>query len=303
MGKRIAILLLLAPGPALAQGAVSALVSTQSQTDLANRADCANIATTSFWSWTSSSTATVNTGDAYRLAAYNTGCSTTVPNLGASNTVYNTDITATGTTQSFNGVLVTNMATAGGVTSCAGANDIQINICVYLIPGATSIGNGVTAALVSQGTFTYQLAIPPAPVISNVSPNNGSLTVSVTAGTTDANHTATTGVTYTVTCTPASGTGTSGSGTGNAGNITCGGLTNNVSYTVTAIGDSAAGNVGPVSDTYPAGQNTTPLPFESFWQIYKDAGGVETGGCGAGGAGALAPVAALAVLLLRRRRS
>ncbi len=298
MGKRIAILLLLAPGAASAQGTLAAQVASR-PANVANRSDCTSINNvTSTWTWTSSTAPVVGT-DNYLLAANSTTCSTTVPTLGSTSLVWNADILSTGQTQSFSQVLVATMATAGGVSDCAAANDTTIYICVYLVSSsATSITNPV-----AQTTFNFQLAIPPPPVINSVSPNDSSLTVSVSPGTTDTLHNATTGVTYTVTCTPASGTGSTGTGTGSAGNITCGGLTNNVSYTVTAIGSSAAGNPGPVSNTFPAGQDTTPLPFESFWQVYKDAGGVETGGCGSGGTAALAPVgAALALLALRRRR-
>ena len=299
MGRRLAPLLLLVPGIALGQGAVTALTSTQSQSDLANRSDCASTSASATWNWTSS--VTPATGNTYRLAAYaapsgsSGGCQTSAPALGTTNAVINSDQTATGVTGSYSPVSLNLMATAGGVTSCTGAFDVEIALCVYIMPAGT---------LVSQGTFTFQLAIPPAPIINSVSPNDGSLTVNVSPGTTNANETATTGVTYTVTCAPASGSGGSGSGTGNAGNITCGGLTDGVQYTVTATGVSAAGNQGPVSATWPAGQDTTPLPFQSFWQIYKGANGVEAGGCGAGGIGALAPFGALlALLALRRRRS
>lgn len=297
MGRRIAILLLLAPEVALGQGAVTALVSTQTTAGIANRTDCASTTTSVTWNWTASGITTINSGDLYRLAAYNSACSTTtVPTAGSSNTVA-PDLAATGLSQSTNSVFVSSMASAGGVTNCSGPNDMSIYLCVYYVPASG------TPSLVSTGNFNFQLAIPPEPTINSVSPNDSSLTVNISPGTTDANHTATASISYTVTCAPESGSGGTSTGSGAAGNITCGGLTNFVVYNVTAYATSQAGNQGPTSATYPPGQATTPLPFEDFWQVYKGAGGVEQGGCGTGGSGALLPAGALATLwALRRRR-
>jgi uncharacterized protein (TIGR03382 family) len=125
--------------------------------------------------------------------------------------------------------------------------------------------------------------------------------VNVVAGTVTATETATRSVTFTVTCTPAAGGSAVTGGPGNSGTIVCSGLTNGTSYTATATGLSAAGNPGPVSDV--AGP-ATPLPFSGFWELYKSDGGVETGGCGTGGAGVFAPaLALLGFLAARRRRS
>jgi uncharacterized protein (TIGR03382 family) len=124
--------------------------------------------------------------------------------------------------------------------------------------------------------------------------------VAVTPGTKTATEQADTGITYTVSCSaPGATTSTA---TGNAGNIVCGGLTNGVSYSISATGISAAGNPGVSAASWPAGADTTPLPFEDFWTTYKSRGGIEQGGCGTGGAGALAPALALVALLAARRR-
>jgi MYXO-CTERM domain-containing protein len=75
-------------------------------------------------------------------------------------------------------------------------------------------------------------------------------------------------------------------------------------YTVTAQGFSQAGNAGFASAAAGPDASTTPLPFLNFWQVYKADGGVETGGCSTGQAGALAPaLALLGLLAVRRRRS
>ena len=297
MLRRALLLSLLVPGFALGQNAITGTVTAtvtvratagQPTATQANRADCASA--TSEATWIIAATGgTISTGDRWRLAtASSTGCATTVP------TTFIRDVLATGLNQSIPGVFVSAMASGGGVGSCTQANDVQVALCAYYLPG----GLVPTNVQVAAGTFTYQLAIPPAPNITGVSPGDSQLSVSVTPGTTTANETATTGVTYTVTCTPPAG-GTGVSVVGNAGNIVCSGLVNGVAYTVSAAGSSAAGNGGA---TVTATGSFTPLPFLNFWDVYKADGGVEQGGCGTGGAGALAPALALLGLLAARRR-
>jgi hypothetical protein len=299
MLRRATLLLLLLPATALGQvtgGTVTALVTTQGITGQANRADCSSATTTATWNVIATGTQQ-NASDKWRIAtgSGNT-CSSTVPTAIGSSGGYVQDVAMSSTTQSITGVLVGTMATVGGV-SCTGPSDQAVGLCVYWLPAGSTTG----AVLVS-GTFNFQTAIPPAPVINGVTPGDSQLTVSVSPGTATTTETATTGVTYTVTCS-ASGATTS-TGTGNAGNIVCGNLTNGTAYTVTATGTSAAGNAGVNSTVHPAGADTTPLPFSDFWTTYKGApaNGVEQGGCGTGGAGALAPALALLGLLAARRR-
>jgi hypothetical protein len=297
MLRRALLFSLLVPGFALGQNAITGTVTAtvtvratagQSTATQANRADCASA--TSEATWVIAATGgTIAAGDKWRLAtASSTGCGTTVP------TAFIRDLLATGLNQQIPGVFVSAMATGAGVGSCTQANDVQVALCAYYLPG----GLVPTNVQVAAGTFNFQLAIPPAPNITGVSPGDGQLSVAVTPGTATANETATTGVTYTVTCTPPAG-GTAVSTTGNAGNIACNGLVNGVAYTVSAAGSSAAGNGGA---TVTAPGSFTPLPFLNFWDVYKNDGGVEQGGCGTGGAGALAPALALLGLLAARRR-
>jgi uncharacterized protein (TIGR03382 family) len=303
MLRRVTLLLCLLPGAALAQttlpNATTALVTTQGISGLANQAECISTTSTSTWSIVSSVTPVLVNGDKYRLGAatQSAGCisSGTIPaGIGQ-------DVTATGVTQVITGVFVSAMATTASVGSCSQANDVPIVLCVYYLPaGATT-----NWQLVSQGTFVYQLAIPPKPTISSVTPGDSQLSVSVVAGTPTATETATKSVTYRVTCTPSAGGGApSTGGPSNVGSVICGGLTNSTAYTVTAQASSQAGNSGAVSNVTGPDASTTPLPFLNFWQIYKDQGGVEQGGCSTGGAGSLAPaLALLGLLAVRRRRS
>lgn len=302
MLRRALPLLLLLPGLASAQttaGVATAQVTTTTQgAGQANRAECASTTSLATWSFVASITPVVANGDRWRLstANANTGCTTsgTIPTgIGA-------DVLATGATQSVTNVPVNTMATTAGVSTCTQANDVSVSLCVYYLPAGSVTG----WQLAAQGTFNFQMAIPPKPVISGSSPGDSQLGISVQPGTTTATETATRSITYTVTCTPAAGGTAVTGGPGNAGVITCSGLANGTAYTVTATGLSAAGNSGPVSDTVGPDASTTPLPFSDFWNLYKQDGGVETGGCGAGGAGALAPaMALLAMLAVRRRRS
>jgi len=303
MLRRATLLLCLLPAAALAQttapGVTTALVTTQGIAGLANRAECTSTTSISNWTIASSVTPVIVNGDRYRLGAatQTTGCTTsgTIP-AGISQ-----DVLATGSTQAVNGVFVSAIATTASVGSCSQANDVPIAICVYYLPG----GSITNWQLVSQGTFVFQLAIPPKPTISSVTPGDSQLSVSVAAGTATATETATRSVTYGITCTPSLGGGApSTGGPSNVGTVVCGGLTNSTPYTVTAQASSQAGNSGAVSDVAGPNASTTPLPFLNFWQIYKGQGGVEQGGCSTSGAGALAPVLALLGLLaVRRRRS
>ena len=289
MLRRATLLLLLLPGIGLAQtstGTVTATVTTQGTPGLANRTECASDTSVATWNIVTQGITTA-TGDKWRLSTAASGqCSTTVPA-----TTFLKDILVTGTTQSVTGIFVKQMATEASVATCDQANDIQISLCVYYLPQ----GQVPTTTVVFTGVFSFQLAIPPTPVITKVTPGDAQLTVAVTPGTPTATETAATGVTYKVSC----GTSTA---TGNAGNIVCSGLTNGTSYLVTATATSAAGNPGLSAASVGPNDSTTPLPFLSFWDKYKSDGGVETGGCSTGGAGALAPVLALLGLLVARRR-
>jgi len=297
MARRPALLLLLLPGVALAQATV------RPDPTYANRANCSSTTAQTTWNWTSGTSP--GTGDVYRLAAYAgsgaSACSSTVPAAGSSATVEN-DLTSPTLTDSAT-IFVANIQSAAGV-NCLDANDKPVALCVYLVPVASTS----TATLVAAGTFDFWLAVPPAPTLSSVVPANAALKVTVAAGAATSTETAVgSDVNYTVTCRPNSGTGATATKTGNAGQvITCGDLQNGVQYTVTARGTSAAGNgnVGAASAPYTDATATTPLPFVGFWETYQADGGVDQGGCGTGGRGALAPAAAILALLgLRRRRS
>jgi hypothetical protein len=76
------------------------------------------------------------------------------------------------------------------------------------------------------------------------------------------------------------------------------GLRNGVPYEVRVVGISEAGNESTPSEPLVG----TPQLVNDFWEGYRSAGGSEQGGCGTGGAGALA-LLGLVPLALRRSRS
>jgi len=313
MLRRVTLLLCLVPGAALAQtttpGATTAAVASAATAPLppaglANRSNCADSTALSTWNIGTTITPVVANGDRWRLAVFSGSCdAANVPSAGGAATVFQ-DVVTNGSNTQFvtNLIPVATMASRSGVIDCAAANDVTIAICVYYIPGT---GSTTAAQLASQGSFVFQLAKPPRPVITRVTPGDSQLAVSLVPGTTTSTETANTSISFSATCTPASGSGSSStSGLSGAGTVTCGGLTNSVPYTVTALAFSRANNSSAVSDPAGPDGSTTPLPFLNFWQVYKDQGGVEQGGCSTGGVGALAPaLALLGLLAVRRRRS
>jgi uncharacterized protein (TIGR03382 family) len=311
MLRRATLLLCLLPGAALAQttvGTPTAAVASATATPLppagyASRSNCADTTTAkATWNIASSITPTVANGDKWRLAVFSGSCDTAnVPSAGGAASVYQ-DVLATGATQSLtNLVPVATMATKSGVLDCSAANDVTIAICVYFIPGS---GSTTTAQLAAQGPFVFQLARPPPPTITKVTPGDSQLAVNVVPGTATATETATTSITYTATCTPSGSGQASTGGPSGSGTIICSGLANSIAYTVTAQAFSLANNPSADSTAVGPGAATTPLPFQNFWEVYKGQGGAEQGGCSTGGAGALAPaLALLGLLAVRRRRS
>lgn len=79
------------------------------------------------------------------------------------------------------------------------------------------------------------------------------------------------------------------------------GLQNGVTYRVTAVARDVSGNTGDPSDP----SEGTPVKSNGFYEAYVNAGGQETGGCGAAGGGIAggAVLAALGFWLSRRKQS
>jgi uncharacterized protein (TIGR03382 family) len=277
---RAAVLALL-PSLALAQTTVT-VVPTE-----VGRADCTAGTKTVTLTWTY---AAATSGDSYRLAAQ-TSCGTAPAKQGANTIGDDVGVTGTGGTSQSQSVTVSVIGTAYSA-NCTSNSDTPIKICIYYIP--KSGGSTPTAA---SGDFNFQTAVPPAPVNVSASPANKAIDVSFGAATPADPYNANTSK-YAVEYKDQLSSTWIRFGTTSNTTIRITGLTNTtVTYDVRVIPISSAGNEGPPSATVSA----TPQPFDDFWTRYKNAGGQEEGGCGAGGAGALAPlILALAVFLRRR---
>jgi hypothetical protein len=216
-----------------------------------------------------------------------------------------TNGTIAGFVTSFSGASLSVSPSTGGkfnisaVLTSAGLNcsspQATIYICAHWIPDSS------TGAIHGSawGRVTLQTASPDAPTgLSTPAPGDGSLTLSWSAPSTGA----TTPSYYQIKATstdpkstcPATGCFSPHVTGSTSGTIR--GLVNNVTYTITVIAFSSAGNPSPESASVPG----TPLPTTDFWTSYKNQGGKEQGGCGTGGGGLLA-LAGAALALLRRR--
>ncbi len=285
-----AAVLALIPSVALAQ--TSAVTVKPTQVDQADCGGTGNVSVT----WTT----TYSSGDMIRVVAAGS-CPSSPPaestagTLGADVTPISATQTATFSVASINAAVSAN---------CASINDTVVNVCVYKLSGSST----GSSAQVGSATFTFQTAIPPAPVNVSASPANSAIDVSYGPGTTGGNYQANTStyiVEYAVSLNqPDGGPGPDGgtqtwsqTGATSATTLRINGLTNGVTYDARVIGLSDAGNQGPVSVTV----SETPQPFDDYWTRYKDANGREQGGCGAGGAGALATLLLALAVFLRRR--
>jgi hypothetical protein len=279
--------LALIPSLALAQTGLVTVNPVQ-----VNQVDCAGTGSVSVrWTYTA-----VVTEDTFRLAA-NNSCSATAPTENGTLTL-GPDVGPT--VQSMSVLVSTIRSAVGAATSstpdCAGINDTAVRICVYKITGG---GTG-TSILVDNAIFTFQTAVPPAPVNVTASPANQAIEVSYGAGTKAGNYQSDS-VNYKVQYAAQVGDGGTQTwletGETTSTTIRINNLVNGTTYDARVVALSSAGNPSPASATVSA----TPQPFLDYWTRYRDAGGREQGGCGAGGAGALAlALVALAVFLRRR---
>ncbi len=302
MGHRALPLLIAAAVPALAFGQTAGQLTTSPSE--VGQADCSSTKTTVLaWTINTSNTGrNFNTTDTYMIAVYASGTAcpdaNVAPAPSASNVVVS-NLAATGNTQSTS-VTFDALAVAGGVTCpptpppWTSASDASKVLCVYLVDSSGVAQGGANGAAAS-GTFLFQLARPPPPVLNSVDPGNGALTANFQAGTATGLDTATS-ASYRVDV--YLGGALAASATGTTSGIRVDGLANNTTYTVdvVALSPSPASNESAPSNALTG----TPLPFDSFWTAYQNAGGREQGGCG-GGAGALSLLALLPLALRRRR--
>jgi hypothetical protein len=286
MGTRALAAVLLAPSLTLAQ---TAGLLTADPTEF-GRADCNAISLGLTWT---SATAAVQ-GDNWRVGVYadTDTCPTTAPVATASNVVVD-QLTISGSTTGRATLDRGVIETAGGVTcvTSGSAADVVKKLCAWLV---TNPGTAETSALVAQGTFTFQFARPPPPVLSDVAPADSALKVTFTRGA-DSPPDDAVPLEYRIDVF-LSGALVTSLTTQQTSGVRVGGLVNGTTYDVEVVALSSGLNVSLPSNTL----SGTPLPFKSFWDNYQNAGGQEQGGCG-GGAGALSLLSLLPLALRRRR--
>ena len=146
----------------------------------------------------------------------------------------------------------------------------------------------------SPPTVTYDSKPPDAPSISEVSPRDSALAVTVGGLASD-----TTLVRVLARRAAGAEVERSAEGASDQGTYVVTGLENGVTYQLTAVAEDGAGNVSAES-TATAG---TPVKTRGFYELYLAANGGETGGCAAGGGAAGGLVSVGLWLFARRRRS
>jgi hypothetical protein len=171
-------------------------------------------------------------------------------------------------------------------TGCVDGQVVYICAHMYAQDGTTRLG-------FATGKFLVQLTAPGVPTGVTAGSGDGRLSVSWAPGTGGAttDH-------YVAQATPVAGGNTIFSANSTATSTTISGLQNGTAYNVGVIAYSVGGNPSTLSQTVIA----TPMPGADFWEVYKDAGGTEGGGCASGAAGALALLGTASLLALRRRK-
>ncbi len=309
MGTRALAVLFLVPSFALAQTAGQL---TAAPTEV-GQAKCTTESVLLTWliNTTNTGGSAVPNSDKYRVAVYASTESCpqagSAPAAGASNLVVD-DVLAIGDTDSET-VTSGAIATAGGVTCVSGnvsASDVSKKLCVYLVATNGSVRG--TDGRAAEGTFKFQLARPPAPVLDSLGQANDALLVYFHRGANSGQDTAAPARyrvdVYVQTSDPLCVFNSapidpacflkSQEVTASGARVT--GLVNGTTYAVNVVAISSGGNESVPSNYL----EEAAKYFADFWQAYQDAGGREQGGCG-GGAGALAPLALLPLALRRRR--
>lgn len=176
-----------------------------------------------------------------------------------------------------------------GLNGC-GTQSTVLHACASMSVSGTTYS--------ATGTITLDTQLPPAPTLGGVAPGDSALIVSYTPGTPTTSAPAANDH-YQAQATGPDGVAHLSSTTTSTGGTRIEGLSNGVAYDVVVFAYNKAGNQSAASNV----MSGAPEPVADFWQTYKNAGGREQGGCGAGSAGALAPLLALLALALRRRLS
>ncbi len=281
MIRRLALLVaLLLPAAGLAQTTGTVLISPTTF----GTTDCTSTAKSVTITWTSSSTPVAGGNEIYKVwvSHTDTACLTTGQPTGSLQLGSDIPVTTTPPTYS---TTRSDFISKAALSACT--TNATISVCVqHWVIGAASAKGTAT------GSATLEVEPPPVPVLVSVATGDSALFVSWADGTTNT----IAAVSYNVTAVGGGATVTKNS---TSKSYRLGGLTNGVTYSVTVTSLSAGGNESVASSPPVLG---TPQPVDGFWEQYKNAGGVEQGGCAGGPAGLVALLGvALALRGLRRR--
>lgn len=241
-------------------------------------------------------------GGSYKLWASTAEITTaTCPTSGGTNPVFEAGQVGAplgnlGSTVNLQPVKFSDIFAAVKITDCAAIGDKDIFVCAQAYD---SNGNAVSTGGIATGKITLSTSAPGAPPFANATPaDDGALMI--TWGRPDSTPPA---YDYVVTATGRA-TDTTPHSTGDivALEYLMKGLVNDVTYDITVVARSVAGNPGP-----PATTSATVVPVANFWDVYHEPppvgfGGQEQGGCSAGAAGPVALLGVAALLAALRRR-
>jgi hypothetical protein len=173
--------------------------------------------------------------------------------------------------------------------------DATIHVCVHHYAYQTGTQNPDLSTVRASAVATITLSVgkPAAPVDVSVSPGDKRLYVQWAAGSGGGAEASD----YLIVAAPTSGTSPvqTDTATGTSGVVD--GLVNEQEYEVMVFARSASGTASDPSEAVLG----TPKPVDDFWEVYRKAGGTESGGCG-GPAGPLALAGLAGVVLAARRR-
>jgi hypothetical protein len=189
-------------------------------------------------------------------------------------------------------VTLADVLSAAGVSTTCDGSTLRVYVCVRLLDAS---GDEVTTA---SAALKLDFQQPPPPLSLTVTAGEGALYVSWSEGTAI---TAAPAGSATYRAFAAAGGNTFQSSETATTSARVPGLENGTTYDVWVVAYSEAGNASDPS-ALSAG---TPQPVLDFFELYQTSGGVETGGCGQGGAAGAWALAATAWLVRRRvlRRS
>ncbi len=172
---------------------------------------------------------------------------------------------------------------SGAGISCASSTNPTIFVCAH----------DTTHNILASGSIPLNTVAPGAPTGVIATPGENALTVTWTGpGGSPA------ATTFMARATSAEDPGNHDSSQVSGNSVRLGGLQTGVTYTVVVFAFSQFNNRSPPS----VSTTGAPVPVTDFWEAYRDAGGGEQGGCGAGSAGAFSALL-LPLALWRRRRS